>query len=121
MCRRLDVSRSGYDAWLSREPSARVLRDGELVALIRDIHLEVHGTYGSPRIHAELRRRGVRVGRKRVARLMQGAGLSGVTRRAFKTPTTQRNPRRRPAADLVNRCFEATARTSCGSPTSQSS
>ena len=107
MCRVLQLSRSGYYGWLRREPCERTRSDETLLALIREEHIASYGIYGAPRIHASLRRRGVRVGKKRVARLMQESGLRGVTRRTFKTPTTQRNPRRRPAPDLVNRRFKA--------------
>jgi putative transposase len=75
---------------------------------IRAIHTRSRGTYGAPRIHAELREEGIRVGRKRVARLMQAAGLQGVSRR--KAPsTTRRSERARPAPDLVERDFTAAA------------
>ncbi len=107
MCRVLGLSRSGYYAWLRRAPSTHAVADAELLDLIRKEHLESHGIYGAPRIHAALRRGGVRVAKKRVARLMRAAGIRGITRRRFKTPTTQRDPRRRPAPDLVDRQFEA--------------
>lgn len=77
----LGVSRAGYYAWKDRPASARQRRDDELTSLIGQIHGESEGTYGWPRIHAELRHRGVRVSRKRVARLMRQAGLSGMVRR----------------------------------------
>ena len=64
------------------------------------------GSYGSPMIHAELADRGIRVGRKRVARLMKKAGLQGVSRRK-KQWTTRRDPKVRPAPDLVDRDFSA--------------
>ena len=86
MCRVLGVSTSGYYAWLKRPPSARAGADAKLTDRIRTIHARSKGTYGSPRIHAELADNGVRVGRKRVARLMQGADLQGVSRR--KQPRT---------------------------------
>ena len=81
MCRLLGVSPSGYYAWRKRELSQRARRDRELLGMIRRIHTGSRGTYGAPRIHAELRAQGVRVGRKRVARLMRQAGLAGVSRR----------------------------------------
>lgn len=71
------------------------------------IHVRSDGTYGAPRIHAELADAGVHVGRKRVARLMRAAGLQGVSRR--KRPrTTRRQPVAPPAPDLVKRDFTAT-------------
>jgi putative transposase len=106
VCRVLDVSASGYYAWQSRPRSARAQTDAALTELITTIHTGSRGTYGAPRIHAELTARGTRVGRKRVARLMQAAGLAGVSRRAFVT-TTRRDPAARPAPDLVQRTFTA--------------
>jgi len=108
MCRVLGVSPSGYHAWRKRSPSARAQADALLSACIGDIHAASHGTYGAPRIHAELREdHGVRVGRKRVARLMKNGGIAGVSRRKF-TVTTQRDGAR-PAPDLVDRAFTADA------------
>src|SRR5215204_1736575 len=71
LCRALSVSRSGYYAWQRREPSRREERDGELLARIREAHARSRRTYGSPRVHAELRAEGTRCSRKRVARLMR--------------------------------------------------
>ena len=78
LCDVLGVSRSGFHAWLRRTPSKRWLSDVRLLELIHQVHRESDGTYGSPRIHAELRHRGVRVSRKRVERLMRRHGLSGL-------------------------------------------
>jgi putative transposase len=77
LCVVLGVSRAGYYAWKQRPAGARRRHDDELIGEIRAIHDESGATYGWPRVHAELRRRGVRVSRKRVARLMREAGLSG--------------------------------------------
>jgi putative transposase len=107
MCRVLDVSTSGYYAWLVREPSVRSREDDRLLQRIREIHLHSRGTYGAPRIHAELRDEdGIRVGRKRVARLMKAASLRGASRRRGFA-TTIRDRAARPAADLVQRDFGA--------------
>jgi putative transposase len=105
-CRVLGVSPSGDDAWRKRPLSARARVDVELGAELEAIHRASRGPAGAPRIHAELAARGRRVGRKRVARLMRGAGLRGVSRR---TPvrTTVRGERARPAPDLVDRHFTA--------------
>jgi hypothetical protein len=81
LCSVLGVSRAAYYAWKDRPASQRRRRDAELLDEIRAIHKHSKGTYGWPRIHAELRHRGVRVSRKRVARLMRQAGLSGMVRR----------------------------------------
>jgi len=108
MCRVLGVSRSGYYAWQQREPSERTCMDAALTARIRAIHERSRGTYGAPRIHAELRYDGVHVGRKRIERLMREAGIEGVSRRR-RGKTTKRGERHAPAADLVDRDFTADA------------
>jgi putative transposase len=109
MCRVLGVSRSGYHAWAARKPSARGLADGRLSGRIAEIHEQSRKTYGSPRVHAELRLEdGVRVGRKRVERLMRLAGLSGQLRRR-RGRTTIRVQGVRTAPDLVERDFNPAA------------
>ena len=108
MCRVLGVSPSGYYAWRNRSPSNRDQDDAMLTEKIKAIHTWSRGTYGAPRIHAELRDEGVRVGCKRVARLMQGASLQGVCRRKAP-PTTVQSTRDRAAPDLVERDFTADA------------
>jgi len=106
MCRVLGVSTSGYYAWRSRETSKRGSEDESLRERIEQIHRQSRQTYGAPRIHAELRESGQNVGRKRVARLMRASNLVGVSRRkSFQT--TRRDPRARPAPDLVERKFVA--------------
>lgn len=106
MCRVLGVSTSGYYAWQSRKPSHRHLADESLQRRIEQICQQSRGTYGAPRVHAELRAEGERVGRKRVARLMRASSLAGASRRrSFRT--TRRDPQARPAPDLVNRRFSA--------------
>ncbi len=106
MCRMLEVSTSGYYAWLEREPSGRATADAQLLERIRTIHMKSRGTYGVPRVHAELKAEGTHVGRKRVARLMRQAGLAGVSRRKGCW-TTIRDRDARPAPDLVQREFVA--------------
>lgn len=108
LARVLGVSRQGYYAWTRREPSARAQRDAELTEAIRGHHRRSHGTYGAPRIHADLSEAGERTGRKRVARLMRQAGISGVTRRKG-TATTAVDRRAFAAPDLVRREFTAPA------------
>jgi putative transposase len=105
LCKVLGVSRSGFHAWLRRQPSKRWLDDVRLLELIHQVHAESDGSYGSPRIHAELRHRGVRLGRKRVERLMRRHSLSGLVKRR-KGKTTVRVPGVRPAPDLVGRGFQ---------------
>ncbi len=106
MCRVLGVSPSGYYAWRKRPLSLRARVDVKLSAEIQAIHHESRGTYGVPRIHADLADRGIRIGRKRVARLMRAAGLHGVSRRRPRH-TTMRDETARPAPDLVERQFTA--------------
>jgi len=76
LCRVLAVSVSGFYAWMKRKPSARTVANVALTERIRTVHTKSRGTYGAPRVHAELRDSGP-VGRKRVARLMRDAGLVG--------------------------------------------
>ena len=109
MCDLLGVSASGYYAWSRRPRSKRAQSDEELLARIRSIHERSRGTYGAPRIHAELVASGTRVGRKRVARLMRAAGLQGASRRRWAL-TTVRDRKARPAPDLVERNFTAEGR-----------
>ena len=104
MCRLLEVSTSGYYAWLKRPPSKRSQEDEVLIEKIRHYHRNSDGTYGAPRILEDLQEEGVKVGQKRVARLMRAAGLQGVTRRKA-TWTTIREPGAEPAPDLVQRNF----------------
>ncbi len=107
LCRMLGVSRSGYYAWKSRPTSMRSRQDAALTEKIHKIHRRSRETYGSPRVHAELRMLGTRCGRKRVERLMREAGLQGCMRGRRKG-TTRRNKRAAPAEDLVKRNFAAT-------------
>ena len=106
MCRVLGISRSGYYAWRDREPSTRAKKDEQLKTKIRRFHVESRGTYGVPRIHADLVEDDEHIGRNRVARLMKAEGLRGVCRRK-QVWTTVRDGRR-PAPDLVDRDFSAT-------------
>jgi putative transposase len=108
MCRVLEVSRSGFHAWARREPSARAVADAALSGRIAEIHADSLKTYGSPRVHAELRLEdGVRIGRKRVERLMRNAGLAGqLKRRRGKTTIAVQGVRTAP--DLVERDFNPT-------------
>lgn len=106
MCRLLGISRSGYYAWRERPLSRRDRANAALTERIKDIHKRSRGTYGSPRVHAELRLgKGIRCGRKRVARLMKKAGLQGCCR-GSRTPTTTSKAARLPTVpDLVERNF----------------
>jgi putative transposase len=106
-CRVLGVSTSGFYDWRDRPASARSVADAALGTTIRQIHQMSRGTYGAPRVHAELRlAAGVRCGRKRVERLMRANGLQGVYRRRGRG-CTRRDPAATPSADRVNRRFVA--------------
>lgn len=102
MCRVLQVSRSGFYDWCRRPPSRRAIEADTLIRTIRTAHAASRGTYGAPRIAAELRARGMRISTKRVARLMRTARLQGthLRRRPRSAP-----PGRPTAPDLVRRSF----------------
>lgn len=109
-CVLLQVSRSAYYAQRDQTPSARAAEDTELTAVIKAIHDDSKGRYGSPRVHAELARRGRRHGRKRVARLMRAAHRRGRVAKRWKK-TTIADPAAAHRADLIRRRFTADART----------
>jgi putative transposase len=100
------VSPSGYYAWRQRPASARATADAALSAQIDAIYARSRRTYGERRVHAELCETNVHVSRRRIARLMRGMGLAGVSRRK-RTTTTVRDRDMRPAPDLVDRNFTA--------------
>jgi len=108
MCRVLRVSPSGYYAWRKRPPSDRASEDRRLAAEVAGAHQRSRGVYGSPRVHRELRARGVRVGRKRVERLMRDRGLQGRKKRRFVC-TTDSNHDEPIAPNVLGRDFEAEA------------
>jgi len=109
LCRAVGVSRSGYFAWRTRPPAARVRADQLLTEQIRQIHAHSRQTYGSPRVRAALRARGEAVGRRRVARLMRRAGLRGVHGQRRRIRTTVADPRATPVLDRVGRAFAPAA------------
>jgi hypothetical protein len=88
-CQAAGVTRSAYYAWTARRPSQRQQDDAGLVGEIRRIHGRSHGTYGAPRVHAELRRRGWTVNHKRVERLMRTHGIVGYRPRRRRSLTRQ--------------------------------
>ena len=107
MCRLLKLSSSGFYAWRAHALCRRARTDRQLSTLIHAIHERSYGTYGAPRVHAELREAyGMHVGRKRVARLMRQAGLKGAQKRRFRCTTRSTSPQRW-APDLVDRNFTA--------------
>lgn len=109
MARVLGVSESGFHAWRQRLASAHAAADAALLKRVRTVHASSRETYGAPRIHAELRAGGEKHGRKRIARLMREAGLVGASRRRGAITTTRRDQDARPAPDLVDRNFVASA------------
>lgn len=108
MARVLGVSESGHHAWRQRKPSVRAYADAAPLQQVRTIHASSRESYGAPRIHAALRARDQRHGRKRTARLMRAAGLVGASRRRGGVVSTRRDKETRPAPDLVDRNFTAT-------------
>lgn len=104
LCALLEVSTSGYYAWLAREPSARRLEDDELLDTIREIHVDSRQSYGSPRVHAELVAKGHTIGVNRVARLMGTAGIRVRVRRSF-CRTTRSDPSHAVAPNVLGRDF----------------
>ena len=109
MARVLGVSESGFHAWRQRPASAHATADAVLLKRVRTVHASSRETYGAPRVHAELRAAGEKHGRKRIARLMREAGLVGASRRRGGITTTRRDQDARPAPDLVDRNFVASA------------
>ena len=107
----LEVPVSTFYGWLAqqRRPCQRRRRDAWLLHKIRAVHTRSGGTYGAPRVHAQLRRDGVRVSRKRVARLMGAHGLQGAFLRKRWRCSTRQDPKATPAPDLVDRNFHAEA------------
>jgi len=91
LCRVLEVSRSGFYAWKQREAPPRSRADALLSVEIATVHRRSRRTYGSPRVHAELRARGRQVGRKRVARLMRQQGLQARRKRRFRATTDSKH------------------------------
>ncbi|WP_055490378.1 IS3 family transposase [Streptomyces sp. TP-A0356] len=103
-CELLQVSRAAFYARRADRPGPRAVRDAELTEKITEVHEHSRGTYGAPRIHAVLQRQGEECGRRRVARLMRGAGLQGRHRRRRQL-TTIPDPRAASRPDLVARDF----------------
>lgn len=103
-CELFEVSRAAYYQRRCATPSVRDLDDGELLEHIRDIHDESAGSYGSPRVTAELVRRGHAVGRRRVRRLMRRDGLEGRAKKRWRA-TTIADPDAVAAADRIGRAF----------------
>jgi putative transposase len=107
----LEIPTSTFYGWAAqqRDPCQHRRRDAWLLGKIRAVHRRSGGTYGAPRVHAQLRRDGIQVSRKRVARLMGAHGLQGAFVRKRWRCSTRQNPKATPAPDLVNRQFTAPA------------
>ncbi|MFI9163395.1 IS3 family transposase [Kitasatospora aureofaciens] len=108
LCRVMGVNRSTYYAWLASRPSIaeRQRAEDELAGRIREIHSGSRGAYGAPRVHAELRRQGHGINRKRVERIMRERDIRGITRRKRRHLTKQ-DSKAAPAPDMVGRDFTA--------------
>ena len=108
ICEQLQIAPSTYYAHRSRPPSARSVSDAATTEVIERVHTENYGVYGARKVHAELHRRGHRVARCTVERLMRTAGLRGITRaKGPRTTVPSTGPDTRP--DLVDRAFTATS------------
>ena len=103
-CELLGVSRAAFYARRSGVPGPRAMRDGELAERIAEVHARSRGSYGAPRVHAQLQRDGQQCGRRRVARLMRALGLTGRHRRRRRR-TTIPDPNAEARPDLIGRDF----------------
>ena len=107
MCRLYGISRQGYYAYVKALRSPRLADELALQARIRGIHADMDGRYGSPRVHRELRRQGLKIGKRRVEASMRALGICGIDRRRHKT-TTRANPAHRAAPNRLAQDFTAT-------------
>lgn len=107
LCEVMQVSRSGFYAWIKRAPSARAWDDEALLKNIKSVFEDSRKTYGSPRVHASLRKDGHRVGVNRVCRLMCQNGLAARSSRKFRCTTTQSDPNDPVTHNTLDRNFEA--------------
>jgi putative transposase len=108
MARLLGVSTSGYHSWNKRSPSRREVEEHKLIRAIEDIHRSSRQTYGSPRIHAQLKALGFKANVKRVERLMKKFGIRAKTKRRFRV-TTDSKHKLPVAANVLNRDFSPAA------------
>lgn len=107
MCKVFKVSRSGYYDWLKRKPSSTAMQNLKAVLMIKTVHKESKGRYGSPKITAELRSRGLKLSRPRVARLMRSEGIRSIVHRKFRVVTTDSRHHYPVADNHLNRNFKA--------------
>jgi putative transposase len=108
MCRVLQVSPAGFYDWCHRQPSVTEQRREGLAVLIRQIHADVKGRYGSPRMHAELVARGHHCSVNTVAKVMKSLGIQAISHRKFRVQTTDSNHQFPVAANELDQHFEAT-------------
>jgi transposase InsO family protein len=106
MSKMLNISRGSYYKFIHTKPSPRKQENERLLGKIKIIHKDSHGTYGSPRIHAELREDGETCSRKRVAKMMKKEGIVAKMKKRFKV-TTKSNPKAIPAPNLLEQNFTA--------------
>lgn len=106
MCKVLNVSRSGYHNYVKRRYSRRENDEIIILEKIKEIHKNSRGLYGSPRIYQELRKRGLKINKKRVVRIMQKYGIRAKTRKKFKK-TTNSNHNNPIAKDLLGQNFKS--------------
>jgi putative transposase len=109
MCQLLEVCPSGYYDWTQRKPIARQARQLELIEAIRQVHRRSRGTYGSPRVHAALKKQGVSCSRKRVEKLMRQAQIRSSRHKRFRVRTTDSAHGRPVAANVLDRQFQQSA------------
>ena len=108
MCEALEVSPSGYYAWRNRPECRRKREDRRLILEIKTVHRQSRGTYGSPRVHADLAAMGLRHGKKRIARLMRENGIRAKQKKKFKVTTDSKHSH--PVApNLLGRDFSASS------------
>ena len=112
MCELLEVSPAGYYEWRGRPQSARALENKTVREQIVQAHVESRGSYGRPRIHAELRAQGVTIGINRIGRLMKAAGIKGVAPRRFRK-TTDSGHALPIAENLLDRRFDVKEIAGC--------
>ena len=106
MCKAFKVSRSGYHDWLHRRPSRRALEAEKIKKMIRSVHLESKGRYGSPKITKELRFKGVNVSRPRVARMMRSEGIRSIIQKRYRVTTTDSNHNYKVSDNHLKRNFK---------------
>ena len=106
-CKVLDVSASGFYAWRKHQPSRRAVANQNLLQDIRRIHWDSRKLYGSPRVHAALRKEGQKISRRRVEKLMRDNDLRAITKRRVRVKTTDSNHNLPIAPNLLDRNFGA--------------